>query len=146
MRAFYVFWFFFCAGWGYLMSTFPHHDGDSLLNAFLTLVLAIFFGGVGTFLVLRSKAISAAHASLNIDLKPWQQPLGMIQFGSITFIFSAIWGIGFFMLPQASNILFPLRMLFLAAGFLFGAWAACRVYRGGLTGASTGTREKPRAL
>ena len=114
------------------MSTFPHHDGDSLVNVLLTFALASFFGGIGTFFGLRSKSASAAHARLNIDLKPWQQPLGMIQFGTITFIFSAIWGIGLFMLSQGSNVLFPLRMLSLAAGGLLGASAACRVYRGGL--------------
>jgi hypothetical protein len=146
MRAFYVFWFFFCAGWGYLLLTFPHHEGDSLLNVLLTLVLAVLFGGIGTFFVLRSKSVSAANVGLNIDRKPWQLPLGMIQFVTITFVFSAIWGVGLSMLLPGTNVLYPLRILSLAVGGLLGAWAACRVYGSGLTGASTGTGEKPPAL
>ena len=116
------------------------------MNALVTFAAAILFGGIGTFFVLRSKSTSAANARLNIDLKPWQQPLGIIQFVTITFIFSAIWGIGLAMLPQGTNVLYPLRMLCLAVGGLLGAWAACRVYLGGLTRASIGTGEKPPAL
>ena len=103
------------------------------MNALVTFPVAVFFGGIVTYFGLRSKPASAANSRLSIDLKPWQHPLGIIQFVTITFIFSAIWGIGLSMLPQGTNVLYPLRMLSLASGSLLGAWAACRVYRGGLT-------------
>lgn len=143
MRGFYIFWFFFCAGWGYLMATFPTHDAESLMHVLITFPVATFFGAIVTYVGLRGKPPSAANSRLSIDLKPWQQPLGFIQFVTITLVFSAIWGIGLSMLPRGRNVVYPLFMLSLATGSLLGAWAACRVYRGGLTDRAG---EKPPAL
>jgi hypothetical protein len=129
MRIFYTVWFFFCAGWGHLLSKFPHQEGDTFALAFLAFPIAIFTMGLMAFFGLRSKSVPAEGARLSVDLKPWHQPLGILQFVCITFVFSAMWGIGLSMWSQGGNVIYAGQVLAMASGGLLGTWGACRVYR-----------------
>ena len=100
-----------------------------MVNVIVTFPVAIFFLGLLAFFALRTTSVPAERARLSIDLKPWQRPLGILQFVTVTFIFSAIWGIGFSASSQNANVYYPLRVLALATGGLLGTWVACRVYR-----------------
>lgn len=128
MRIFYVFWFLFCGGWGWLMAMFPVQPGDSIYSSLLAFPLAVvFLGGLVSFELYRRK-FRPENACLNINLKPWEQPLGVLQFVLLTFLFSSTWGLGF-SVSQSATPFVPLQALGMSVGGLTGAWAACRVYR-----------------
>jgi hypothetical protein len=129
MRFFYPFWFFFCGGWGYLLSRFPHEEGMSWGSVFATFPVAIASLAILTFFGLRKNSVPVQSARLSIDLKPWQQPLGILQFVTATFLFSSVWGIGLSVFSQGANVLYPSQFLALAAGGLLGALAGCHAYR-----------------
>ncbi len=80
MRIFYIFWFFFCSGWGYLLATFPNENAPPFLQ-----VAATFPAAFATTLVLIwlevSRLPNAEEASApTFRLKPWNRPMGMVLF------------------------------------------------------------------
>ncbi len=129
MRIFYAFWFFFCAGWGYLFPSLPPQEGDSVTNVLLTLPISIIGFAALAYFSIRGARISASNARLSFDLKPWHQPIGVLQFVMITFTFVSFWAIGFSVFFYQVTPLPFFRILSLSFGGLVGVWAACRLYR-----------------
>ena len=129
MRIFYVFWFFFCAGWGFLLSSFPPDERDSVARVLLAFPVFLVIFGLLAFVALRSASLPASSARLSLGLRPWQKPLGVFAFVQITALFTSLWGIGFSLLFHHRSALQSLEVLALSLGVLAGASFACRVYR-----------------
>lgn len=127
MRVFYLIWFFVCSGWGYLMATST--SGEAWTTQVMAFPIAICTFALLVFSELRRLDLPVEFAHLSIDLKPWQQPLGVVQFTLITFIFSAAWGLGWCLCLQGTHLDHPLNVLALSSGGLLGTWSACRMYR-----------------
>ena len=133
MRRFYLLWFPFCSIWGYLFATFPASvvektTGGSAVGLFL--VCAVTFGLL-IFAVLLFSSATPASARLHLDLKPWDEPLGVFQFVFVTFIFVGLWSIVLsFLLPSVRNDLGQF-MLAMSSGGLVGGLVASYVYRRG---------------
>jgi hypothetical protein len=129
-RRSYVLWFFFCAGWGYLMAeSFPGIEQRSIVEALLALPL-------GALTVLMIMAVElwrlAPGGKLlapSLSLKPWNMPVGVIQFVSVTFLFSSIWGLVFAPMRTSGAIEQSLFVLSLGVGGLVGLFAFHHLYR-----------------
>jgi hypothetical protein len=119
MKRFYVFWFFFSAGWGYLLSQpFPgaQHQVAEILLAFP-------LGALTAAMLLAIEVWRARPGKLpapRIELKPWHMPTGGMQFVFITFAFSSLWGLLFGILIAAGDVRQPLFFLMMSVGGLLG--------------------------
>jgi hypothetical protein len=133
MRRFYLLWFPFCSIWGYLFATFPtsiveKSTGGSTVGLFLVCALAF---GLLIFAVLLFSSATPQSARLHVDLKPWDEPLGVFQFVFVTLIFVGLWSILLsFVLPSARNDLAQF-MLAISSGGLAGGLLASFLYRRG---------------
>lgn len=129
MRRFYVFWFFFSAGWGYLMSQrFPGVEPKTTAQ----IAGGLPAGALTIFLLLSLEAWRTRPQKLlppSVDLKPWQMPMGVTLFVLLTFLFSSFWGVLFGLLLSGSDFREPLFMLLVSAGGLTGVWGAYRAFR-----------------
>lgn len=133
MRRFYLLWFPFCSIWGYMAAMAPASmiektTGGSAVGVFLG--CALIFGLLILAILLFSSA-TPASARFHVDLKPWDEPLGVFQFVFVTFSFVGLWSIVLsFFLPSARNDLgqFTLAM---NGGGLVGGLLASYVYRRG---------------
>src|SRR5687768_10321605 len=129
MRRFYVFWFFFSAGWGYLMSQpFPGFEPKAAAHILGALPL----GALMTFVLLGIEAWRMRPGKLpapRIELKPWQMPTGVMQFVFITFLFSGFWGVVFGLLIASSDFREPLFVFLLSVGGLVGIVGIHRVFQ-----------------
>jgi hypothetical protein len=96
--------------------------------AALFLVCAVTFGLLIFGILLLSSAPPAC-ARLHIDLKPWDESLGVFQFVFVTFMLAGLWSIVLsFVLPSARNDLGQFILALSGGGFV-GAWLASTVYR-----------------
>jgi hypothetical protein len=131
MRRFYPFWFLFCAIWGYMSGKFP----AGTLHVTVGDMPGVLFGSaVSNFLLVvlalrLSRSSSDTGVRFGIDLKPWDDPLGVFQFVLVTFIFVGVWGILFSLLLPQANRSFALLALGLGAGGLTGGLAGTRLSR-----------------
>ena len=126
MKWFYVFWFFFCSGWGYLMSRSPYSITP---NPILMILVGILLCGLLVFFSLIACRTSPEKARLKIELKPYDLPLGIFQITFVTAILTSFWGVVFGCLLPACDLRLPLKNLI---GFLVGWFVVvltCRVYR-----------------
>jgi hypothetical protein len=128
MRTFYTFWFVVCSGWGAALASLPPLY-ESAAGTALSFPMAIASVGLLSYLGLRRRGLPPEEARLNLDLRPWQQPIGVMQFILLTFLFSSLWGIGFVPILRSGSVLVPLRAFALALGGILGLWGACYAYR-----------------
>jgi hypothetical protein len=130
MRRFYLLWAPFCSIWGYLFATFPTSTVERMTGkvAGLFLVCTLTFGLLIFGALLLSSA-PPASARLHIDLKPWDEPLGVFQFVFVTFMLVGLWSLALsFALPSARNDLGQFILALSGGGFV-GALLASAVYR-----------------
>ena len=126
----YVLWFFFCAGWGYLMAeSFPGDEQRSLVEVLFALPLSA--ASVIAIMAIKFWRLAPGAKLLapSLSLKPWNMPVGVIQSVSVTFLFSSIWGLVFAPMRSSGAIEQPLFFLFLSVGSLAGLFAVHRFYR-----------------
>ncbi len=123
MKRFYKFWFFFCVGWGYLMSQ-PLADAETKAALHMTHVLAALpLSALNVALLLAIEVWRARPAKLpapNIELRPWNMPTGVMQFVLITFFFSGAWGLLFGIALGSNDFRVPLFFLMMSIGGLAG--------------------------
>jgi hypothetical protein len=72
MRIFYAFWFFICAGWGFLLSSMPIQEADTLTNIIVTFPVSLVAFAALAFISMRKATPPGNAARLNVGLKPWQ--------------------------------------------------------------------------
>jgi hypothetical protein len=128
MRVFYVFWFFFCAGWGYLSATFPsEHSADWLRAA--TALPAAFATSVGLlWLDLRKLPAGTLAMRPTLRLKPWNRPIGLVLFIGLTFAFTGFWGIWMSLIANLSSPGVALQTLAMGTGLTGGCYVACLIF------------------
>jgi hypothetical protein len=127
MRYFYSFWFFFCSGWGYLLTTFTEEHAPSWPIAFLTLPIALVSSIFILWLDLSKHSADQLASPPSMSLKPWNRPIGMLMFIGLTFTFSSFWGFAITaLLNQGSNRLI-LQFFSLGAGAIGGCYAIYRI-------------------
>jgi hypothetical protein len=129
-RRSYLLWFFFCAGWGYLMvESFPDAEQRSLVEALgalplsaltVFMIMAIEFWRMGPDKKILRPSLS---------LKPWNMPVGAMQFVFVTFLFSSVWGLVFAPMRESTAFEQPLFFLSLSVGGLVGLWAVHHLFR-----------------
>jgi hypothetical protein len=128
MKRFYVFWFFFSAGWGYLMSQpFPGFEPKTIAH----IAAALPIGALMAFLLLGIEAWRARPGKLQaprLDLKPWEMPTGLTQFVFATFMFSGFWGVVFGAVLASSDFREPLFFFLLSVGALAGIVGVHRAF------------------
>ena len=127
MKRFYVFWFFFSAGWGYLMA---QSFSGVAPRAATEILLAFPLGALSAALLLAIEAWRARPGKLpapRIELKPWHMPTGVMQFVFVTFAFSSVWGLVLGALLTAGDIRQSLFFLMMSLGGLAGVLAVYRV-------------------
>jgi len=129
MKRFYVFWFFFCAGWGYLMAQ-PLPEGfapRSISMALASLPVA----AVTSFVLIALELWRYPNHKLprpSIYLKPWQMPLGCMIFISISFMFNGVWAVIFAFVQGGGQLPEAVHFLLLGAGSFIGVWGVFRVF------------------
>lgn len=129
MNRFYVFWFFFCAGWGYLMA---QPIPNATVPQSLGLALASFpISAVTFFLILaidvwRSRPRKLTRPSF--ALKPWNMPAGGALFVLVTFAFAGVWGILVAAILDQAIVVQALQFFLLGLGGLVGVWSAYYVF------------------
>ena len=128
MNKFYIFWFFFCAGWGYLAS---QPLGDIAFS--ISQAPATFLSGAISFFILFAFEIIRAGKTKrhrpSLALKPWESyPVGLVTFILITFFFSSIWGF-IFALVVNGVITTPIIMLSMVLGISFGGWCVLFLFK-----------------
>lgn len=123
MKRFYRFWFFFCVGWGYLMSQ-PLAGPETIDALHTTHVLAALpLSALNVALLLALEVWRARPAKLpapNIELRPWNMPTGVMQFVLITFVFSGAWGLLFGIALGSNDFRVSLFFLMMGIGGLAG--------------------------
>lgn len=123
MKRFYRFWFFFCVGWGYLMSQ-PLSGPETIDALHMTHVLAALpLSALNVALLLALEVLRARPAKLptpNIELRPWNMPTGVMQFVLITFVFSGAWGLLFGIALGSNDFRVSLLFLMMSIGGLAG--------------------------
>ena len=128
MKRFYVFWFFFSAGWGFLLS---RSLGDTPREV-AEILLAFPLGALTSAMLLAIEAWRARPGKLpapRIELKPWHMPTGVMQFVLVTFAFASLWGLLFGMLLAGSDVRQPLFFLLMSVGGLAGMLGVFRGLR-----------------
>ena len=129
-RRSYVFWFFFSAGWGYLMSeSFPGAEQRSLAEALGALPLSALTIVMIMAVELWRMGPNRKALPPSLSLKPWNMPVGIPQFVMITFLFSSIWGLVFAFIRESGAVEQPLFFLSLSVGGLAGLLAVHHLFR-----------------
>jgi hypothetical protein len=129
MRIFYIFWFFFCASWGYLLPFATANNEKSIVDSVSVFPLALTVFGSMAFWTMISAKIQHEDARISLDIKPWERPLGIFVFVPVSFIFVSIWGMGFSIFLHDKGLAGSLEVFSMASGILTGAWCACHAYR-----------------
>jgi hypothetical protein len=129
MRIFYLFWFFFCGVWGYLLPLAAAENEKSILDALVSFPVALIIFGLMAFFAMKSAKIGASDAHISLDIKPWKRPLGTFVFVPISIIFISAWGVCFSVFRHKKGLVGTIEVLAFASGLLLGTWLACRVYR-----------------
>src|SRR5690349_21687257 len=111
MRVFYVFWFFFCAGWGYLLASFAESDAPPWANLVATFPISLLFGVLMIWLELRSLPLGRLADPPSLKLKPWNRPTGIVLFIGLTFVFASVWGVAIALAANMSGIRVALNAL-----------------------------------
>jgi hypothetical protein len=129
MKRFYVIWFFFCAGWGYIMSAFRGFADDDSVYGWLAMATA---GAITSFLLL-SIELWRLPAGVKVlppsfSLKPWSMPFGLPTFIFVAFLFSSVWGLAFALALMEHTAEQPVQILMLSLGGLVGLGGACYVF------------------
>lgn len=129
MKRFYVFWFFFCAGWGYLMAGFSPPENYNpiimVVGSFVVGALMFFlFTAIEFWRVPNGRKIIGP----SLKLKPWSLPFGIPVFVLITFLFSSIWGLPFAILISSMSVSHPAQFLSLSTGGLLGIYLSTHVF------------------
>jgi hypothetical protein len=125
MKRFYIFWFFFCAGWGYLTTTFPPDMAPPISRLPATVVL----GAISAMMLLAIELWRGSKLSRpSLGLLPWNQPVGLILFVALTFLFSGLWGVLFASVSPSGVIEVPIYVLSLSGGALLGLLGCFRVF------------------
>lgn len=128
MKRFYPFWFLFCAVWGYLSAGFP----QEILRISASDASGMFLVSTASFyllVLLLSKLVPASSprgTRFNIELRPWDDPLGIFQFVFVTFIFVGFWGVALSLVVEHAHRDFALIALAIGAGGLLGGIVATR--------------------
>lgn len=125
MRLFYAFWFFFCAGWGYLAASFSEADGPPWGHLAASFPLAVLTCAVLFWLELRRMSPGQLAQRPSLKLRPWNRPTGMLLFIGLTFVFAALWGVAIAVLAGLPGVRVALSFLALGAGDV-GAIFVCR--------------------
>jgi hypothetical protein len=125
MRLFYAFWFFFCAGWGYVLAGFAESDAPSWGNLFASFPLALLTCVVLFWLELRRLPPGQFAQLPSLRLKPWNRPTGFILFIGLTFVFTSLWGVVIAAVAHLPGLRVALHFLLLGAGTV-GAVLVCR--------------------
>src|SRR5438093_1281283 len=112
MRRFYIFWFFFSAGWGYLLAQ-PFPGGFEPRSIALA-VASLPVGALTFFLVLsfelwRLGADKKVHKP-SLALKPWNMPIGSALFALVTFLFAGTWGVAIALILGNGHVAEPLHI------------------------------------
>lgn len=128
MRFFYAFWFFFCAGWGYLSATFPSEQSPHWVHAAYTfpITLAMSIGLI--WLELQKLPAGKTAPRPSLQLKPWNRPLGVTLFVGLTFAFSGFWGLGLSLLFNLPSPFVAFQFFAMGAGFVGGCYLAYRLF------------------
>jgi len=128
VRLFYLFWFFVCAGWGYLSATFPSQHSPSWTSAAITLpaVLVISVG----FLWVELQKLPPGTFALppSLLLKPWNRPAGAALFIGMTFLFAGLWGAAMCLALVLPSPLVALHFFAIGLGSVAGCFAAHRLF------------------
>lgn len=128
MRSFYVFWFFFCAGWGYLSATFPSDHSPPWPQVAVALPAALTLSIVILWLELRRLPTGQLATRPSLNLKPWNRPMGLSIFIGLTLAFSGFWGLG---MSWAFNLPSPVvafQFFAMGAGLTGGIYAVYRIF------------------
>lgn len=128
VRAFYVFWFFFCAAWGFLSATFPAESSPGWMQVVVALP-AMLLTTLGLhWMELRKLPHGRLVSRPSLKLKPWNRPMGLAMFVGLTFLFSGIWGSGISLVSNASSLRVALQFLAMGVGLIGGCYVACRLF------------------
>lgn len=128
MKRFYLAWFLLCSVWGYLSQGFP----ADVIRSSVKDVPVMLLGSMASFFALTlllcrlSRSASDRGMRFGIDLRPWDDPLGVFQFVFVTFIFVGFWGIALSLLLVPGRQDFALLALAIGGGGLLGGIAATR--------------------
>lgn len=128
MRIFYIFWFFFCSGWGYLFATFPNENAPPFLQVAATFPAALATTLVLIWLELRRLPNAEGASAPSFRLKPWNRPMGMFLFVGTTFAFAGLWGTGLAWAFDLSSLATALQVMFTGLGLVVGCHAAPRLF------------------
>jgi hypothetical protein len=134
VKHFYPFWFVFCAGWGYMFANFPDDpqlprmEGSPGDIVTFIAISACAFGAI-VYVALRFPPKPLESARFGIDLKPWDQPLGVLQFVGVTFLFVGLWAALFLLLDMGVRPDLATFILATSTSLLLGGLIGARVYR-----------------
>lgn len=128
MRFFYVVWFFFCAGWGYLIADFPESDAPPWGQVVGSFPLALLtFGGL-YWLELRRLLPGQLAQPPSLKLKPWNRPTGLMLFIGLTFVFASLWGVVIAAIGDLPGLRIAVNFLMLGAGAVVAIFACRRIF------------------
>lgn len=125
MRKFYVFWFFFCAGWGFGMSGFPESDALPWGQLAASFPIGVLSFVVMLWFELRQLPPGRFADQPSLSLKPWNRPTGMLLFGGLSFVFASLWGVAIAVVADLPGLRVALQFLSLGASVV-AAIFVCR--------------------
>jgi hypothetical protein len=125
MRAFYFFWFFFCAGWGYLLAGFGEVFGPTWAQITLSFPLALLVCAVLFWLELQRLPLGQLAQPPSFKIKPWNRPTGLLLFLGLTFTFISSWGVIIALVTHITGLRITLYFLAISCGCV-GAILVCR--------------------
>jgi hypothetical protein len=128
MRSFYVFWFFFCAGWGYLSAAFPTEHSPLWPQAAAALPAALIMSIVILWLELRRLPTGRLATRPSLNLKPWNRPMGLAIFIGLTFAFSGFWGLSMYWVFNLPSPNVAFQFFAMGAGLTGGSYAIYRIF------------------
>jgi hypothetical protein len=128
MRTFYVFWFFFCSGWGYLLAQFQESESPTWGQVVVLFPAAFLFSFLLVWLELRRLQGGERAQRPSLALKPWDRPTGMALFGGLTFMFASLWGVGFSVVGGMSGVRVALHFMAMGVGLVTATLASYRLY------------------
>jgi len=128
MRVFYAFWFFFCAGWGYLSATFPSEHSPHLMHAASVFPIALTMSIGLLWLELRKLPAGKVASPPSLQLKPWNRPIGLFLFIGLTFAFSGFWGLGLSSLFNLPSPGVALQFFAMGTGTVGGCYFSLRLF------------------
>jgi hypothetical protein len=128
MPTFYAFWFFFSAGWGYLLAGFSASDAPPLGQLVGSFPLAFVTFLVLLGLELRRQPLGKYAPRPSFKLKPWNRPIGVALFCALTFVFASMWGVGFSVAMNLSGLHVAFHFLALGSGALCAIFACPYVF------------------